>query len=223
MPAHRRFRQPVSLKLGAVAALALSIAACQAPQFPERADMLPADAVGAFAEPLVPLTMMLTPERLQGRFRDDVLRFAEEADGADAVAAVIEAPPYRQVFARDTQRLLLEVGIPSTIIYTQTDNVVVRGERVDVVASRCPDWREVRIAHPIDPLFGNPFPADQMRFGCVNDANLEVMVARPGDLGAGATTGPAVAATAVGAVERYRNNEIPPLPDTANFDVGGGS
>jgi type IV pilus biogenesis protein CpaD/CtpE len=78
---------------------------------------------------------------------------------------------------------------------------------------RCPDWRDKRLSHPMDPLLGNGRPAEAEALGCVNDSNLARMVADPADLsGGGKVTGPAHAPGAVGAVQRYDKNEVTPLP-----------
>jgi type IV pilus biogenesis protein CpaD/CtpE len=88
-----------------------------------------------------------------------------------------------------------------------------RAAPVGPAATGCPDWSSARLSHPIDPLVGNPSPAEELRLGCASDANLARMVADPADLRGEAVTGPAPASNAAGAVQRYHANQVTPLPE----------
>jgi hypothetical protein len=86
----------------------------------------------------------------------------------------------------------------------------------------CPDWRDAQLEHPLDALLGNPAPAGRMSLGCSQDANLRHMIADPNDLLGGGSTGAATSMGAAGAVQRYHDNEVIPLPDPALHTLGTG-
>ena len=89
-------------------------------------------------------------------------------------------------------------------------------------APLCPDWREARLEHPLDPMLGNPVPAGGLLLGCPNEINLARMAARPEDLVDGGRTGPTRAPAEVGAVRRYYDNQVTPLPDRSMQTIGQG-
>tara|TARA_R110002096_G_scaffold34568_5_gene98580 strand:+ start:733 stop:1149 length:417 start_codon:yes stop_codon:yes gene_type:complete len=88
----------------------------------------------------------------------------------------------------------------------------------------CPDWREVRISHPLDLLHGNPMPSRDQRFGCATATNLRRQVADPGDLESpgegGRALAPASSRYASGALQRYYDDKVKPLPERKSA-VGG--
>ncbi|WP_051328772.1 CpaD family pilus assembly lipoprotein [Geminicoccus roseus] len=86
----------------------------------------------------------------------------------------------------------------------------------------CPDWRKAQLEHPLDALLGNPAPAGQFALGCAQAANIRHMIADPGDLQGGGSTGAATATGAASAVERYHANKVTPLPDPALRSLGAG-
>ena len=76
---------------------------------------------------------------------------------------------------------------------------VVVGRYV-VTTPSCPDWTK--------PATGDPANRVSSNFGCATTTNLGLMVADPGDLIRGRPEGPADAATATGAVRRYRGDAV---------------
>jgi hypothetical protein len=81
-------------------------------------------------------------------------------------------------------------------------------------ASQCPDWRAARLRHPLDAVYGNPFPQDAIAMGCANMAALDAMVARRDDLTAPpAAVAPASAAAVARSVKTYRTTGPAPLPN----------
>jgi len=91
-----------------------------------------------------------------------------------------------------------------------------------VVASRCPDWRDARLRHPLDVVTGNAMPADAVALGCHNQAALDAMVARRGDLtDPPERAAPARAAGVNRAVEAYRSPEgVARLPERSTVVQG---
>jgi hypothetical protein len=87
----------------------------------------------------------------------------------------------------------------------------------------CFDWRLARVGHPIDPLLGNPFPSREQPIGCAVDVNLIRQLAYPNDAlpGAGGRVmGPASSRASAGAVERYHDDKVKPLPDRTSIMTG---
>jgi pilus assembly protein CpaD len=69
-----------------------------------------------------------------------------------------------------------------------------------VTLPRCPNWSQ-----PPSHDFTN---ATSSNFGCATATNLGIMVAKPGDLVAARTLGPAPGQPAAAAVNTYLNNKI---------------
>jgi pilus assembly protein CpaD len=95
--------------------------------------------------------------------------------------------------------------------------VLVVVERYVVTPPDCPNWTQT-------PEGGHD-NAVSSNFGCASMTNLSLMVADPRDLVIGRTLGPAEAAQAGLAVQRYRDGKVTPLPGitagtTYNFNLG---
>lgn len=117
------------------------------------------------------------------------------------------------------------VAASERAIATETDPAVALARRQAlsaVVASRCPDWRDARIRHPLDIVTGNPMPADVVAFGCHNQAALDAMVARRDDLtDPPENVAPALAAGVNRGVAAYRSPEgVAPLADRSSVVEG---
>lgn len=90
-----------------------------------------------------------------------------------------------------------------------------------LLPNRCPNWTAARLRHPIDPLFGNPVPADRLPMGCFNQAALDAMAARPEDvINPPADMAPAPAESTARGVARYLTEGPPPLPQAARVVEG---
>lgn len=213
MRAHRRLAQlPAPVVRLAALVLGAALGGCQAPSFPERAEVLPAEALGSYVttfDTTLPAAAGATLDEASRARLDDLL---DNADGAAAARALIEVAPADAAFGARVAAYLAAREVAAQVVAANVALPTVILQRVDVVASRCPDLRTARLAHPLDPLLGNPNPVNDLGFGCANAANLDAM-ADPAQLGALARTGPAVSPSAVGAVRRYYQNEVTPLAD----------
>ena len=79
----------------------------------------------------------------------------------------------------------------------------------------CPDWRNARVAHPMDWVLPDTNTIRNARFGCVNDTNLVHQVADPRDLETGGQSRPFAAApnaASAAALQRYYADKLKPLP-----------
>lgn len=120
-------------------------------------------------------------------------------------------------------RLLLSLAVATLATACQPTAFPERDLADDgTAAALCPDWRQARLEHPLDRMLGNPVPAGELRFGCPNEINLARMAARPDDLVDGGSTGPARAPAEIGAVRRYYDNQVTPLPDRSMQTIGQG-
>ncbi|MEO1092656.1 MAG: CpaD family pilus assembly lipoprotein [Pseudomonadota bacterium] len=197
-----------------------ALVGCRPPEFPPRAVPLPEADVG-YTIDAIETRLPATTTELDRSARGRLDRFAAAFDGADIRQALVEVPfGIGDTLGVDIARYLDERGITTVVEEVPRSGVRVTGERVDVVASRCPDFASARVPHPLDPLWGNPNPSDQLAFGCAGDSNLEAMVADRGDLTGGGRTAPATAAGTIGAVRRYNDNDVTPLRETTALQTG---
>ena len=146
------------------------------------------------------------------------------AMAAAGLLAGCVAPPFPQQ-ASYPFGLTEAVAASERAIEAETDPAVALARRQAlsaVVASRCPDWRDARLRHPLDIVTGNPMPADAVAFGCHNQAALDAMVARRSDLtDPPERAAPAQAAGVNRAAEAYRSPEGPArLPDRSSVVEG---
>lgn len=195
-----------------VVAALLATVACQPKPFVERAEPRPAADIGyevSIYETVLPITL----KRVDGDAAARLDRFVAAMDGAALRRAIVEVPPGYGEIGGAVAGYLAAQGLEVAVAEVPTTGIMISGDQVDVVASRCPDFVTARLSHPLDPLWGNPNPANDLAFGCANDSNLEAMVADPSDFGIGARTDPPSATSAVGAVRRYQENKVTPLPE----------
>jgi type IV pilus biogenesis protein CpaD/CtpE len=113
---------------------------------------------------------------------------------------------------RPCRRLAGVVATLALLAGCQAPDFPERAAPLGPAAAGCADWAAARLSHPIDPLLGNPDPAEALHLGCATDANLARMVADPADLRGKGGTAPAPASSAAGAVQRYHSNQVTPLP-----------
>jgi pilus assembly protein CpaD len=76
--------------------------------------------------------------------------------------------------------------------------------RYVVTTPDCPDWTK--------PTTGDRGNSPSGNFGCATATNLGLMVADPGGLVVGRSLGPNDPYLSTGAVRRYRDDKVKPLP-----------
>lgn len=93
------------------------------------------------------------------------------------------------------------------------NHLLVVIERYIVTPPDCPNWTK-------SPT-GNHENAQESNFGCATMTNFGLMVADPRDLVVGRALGPADANSASLAIQRYRNDQLKPLPTESSGSTFG--
>jgi len=102
---------------------------------------------------------------------------------------------------------LLRYGIVTSPVYVAgiaPNGAVIEVVRHQVTLPPCPDWSK----SPASDFTNTP----HSNFGCATLSNLGRMVASPTDLVRGRPLGLAPATPAIGAVDRYLSEKVPPAP-----------
>ena len=116
--------------------------------------------------------------------------------------------------ARDLTRHGYSVAtLPATPDAVPRNALLVVVERYVVTPPDCPNWTKSQS--------GNHENAQASNFGCADATNLGLMVADPRDLVIGRPLGPAGAAQAGLAIQRYRAGQTTPLSNTAAGQIYG--
>jgi hypothetical protein len=196
----------------------VGLAACAAPEFPRRA---PAETAGGalVAQGWLDLDardLAVSPEE-----RARLAALVAPAAGAPAAQATVIAPPAARRRAERIGAALTDSGAAvAYLVDPGADRVRVAAERRELAAALCPDWTRARLRHPIDPVRGNPTPADDLALGCSVQTSIDAMAARPGDLTAPAETTAPRGAAYLRPVERHRTTGPVALPEPFRADDG---
>ncbi len=155
--------------------------------------------------------VMNYPEKGNKAFLKDEVRFKRQIEDirSDQVESITLYQPKgdisRSLYVQNilkTSKLggkKITITVDDTLVNQTVLNVVQWKAEVD----NCPDWSK----KPGTDYYNS----NGANFGCATEQNLASMIADPHDLERGRDAGPADAHQGVGAVDRYRRNEITEL------------